>query len=164
MKHSFLILAVVAVAASCNSDVVGLEPPSNPATETFDPSLNVNISQMTLLPGGTYIRDIVVGTGAAVEATTDTVWLTYTGRIKTGKLFDIGNNARFLLPVLVPGMRAGLIGMQVGGKRQLVIPSDQGYGATSIRGSDDKILIPRQSTLIFEVDLLKLHTPAPATP
>jgi FKBP-type peptidyl-prolyl cis-trans isomerase len=54
--------------------------------------------------------------------------------------------------------------MRVGGTRQLVIPSEQGYGATSIRGSDDNVLIPRQSTLIFEVELLRLHTPAPPTP
>jgi FKBP-type peptidyl-prolyl cis-trans isomerase FkpA len=164
MKHSVLVLALLAVTASCNNEIVGLEPPSNPATETFDPSLNVNISQMTLLPGGTYVRDIVVGTGAEVVATTDTVWLNYSGRLKTGKLFDSGANARFFLPVLVPGMRGGLVGMRVGGTRQLVIPSEQGYGATSIRGSDDNVLIPRQSTLIFEVELLRLHTPAPPTP
>lgn len=164
MKHAFLTLALLATTASCNNEVVGLEPPSNPATETFDPSLNVNISQMTLLPGGTYMRDLVVGTGATVEATTDTVWVTYSGRLKTGKLFDSGTNVRFFLPALVPGMRAGLANMKVGGRRQLVIPSEQGYGATSIRGADEKILIPRQSTLIFEVELLKLHTPPPATP
>jgi FKBP-type peptidyl-prolyl cis-trans isomerase len=163
MKYSFLVLALLAVTASCNNEVTGLEPPSDPATETFDPSLNVNISQMTLLPGGTYIRDLVVGPGDEVVATTDTVWLTYTGHLKTGKLFDDGANVKFVVAGLVPGFRAGLQGMRVGGRRQMVIPSEQGYGPVSIPDGDGKILIPRQSTLIFTVDLLKLHTPAPPT-
>ena len=158
----FLILALLAVTASCNNDVVGLEPPSDPATETFDPSLNVNISQMTRLPGGTYIWDIVVGAGDSVKATTDTVWITYSARLKTGKLFDSGANRKFQPAFLVPGFRAGIQNMRVGGRRQIVIPSEQGYGAFSVPDpSTGKILIPRQSTLIFEVELLKLHTPAP---
>lgn len=165
MKHSFFVLALLAVTASCNSDIVGLEPPSNPATETFDPSLNVNISQMTLLPGGTYIRDLAVGGGAEVVATTDTVWVTYSGRLTTGKLFDSGVNRKFQPAVVVAGFRAGIQGMRVGGRRQIVIPSEQGYGSVSVPDpSTGKILIPRQSTLVFEVELLKLHTPAPATP
>ena len=166
MKHSFLLLALLAVSASCNNEIVGLEPPSDPATETFDASLNVDISQMTRLPGGTYIRDIVVGTGAEVVATTDTVWVSYTGRLKTAKLFDSGNNRKFVVPAIaVAGFRAGIQGMRVGGTRQMVIPSEQAYGPVSQPDfTTGKILIPRQSTLIFEVDLLKLHTPAPATP
>jgi FKBP-type peptidyl-prolyl cis-trans isomerase FkpA len=163
MKRSIILVAALIAATSCNDEITGLGPPSDPATETFAPSLNVDISQMTKLPGGTYIRDLVVGTGDSVKATTDTVWVTYAGRLKDGKLFDSGTNRKFPIILLVPGFRGGLIDMRVGGRRQIVIPSEQGFGGVSQPGEDGKILIPRQSTLIFEVELLKLHTPPPAT-
>ena len=163
MKRILLVLALVTAASSCNHDVTGLGPPSDPATETFDASLNINIATMTKLPGGTYIKDLVIGTGDSVKATTDTVWVTYSGRLKDGKLFDSGNTVKFEPGALIAGFRAGLIDMRAGGRRQIVIPSEQGYGARSIRGSDGTISIPRQSTLIFDVTLIKLHTPADST-
>ena len=165
MKLWYPALALAA-ATACNDDITGLEPPSNPATETFAASLNVNLAQMTQLPGGTYIQDITVGTGAEVVAKTDTVWVTYAGFLKDGKLFNSGTNAKFEPGSLVKGFGAGLVGMKVGGERLMVIPSEQGYGGTSQREpGTGKILIPRQSTLIFRVTLLKLHTPdsAPGT-
>lgn len=165
MKRHIIVLASLIAATSCNNEVTGLEPPSDPATETFAASLNVNISQMTRLPGGTYIRDLVVGTGPdSVQAETDTVWVTYSGRLKDGKLFDSGTNSKFQPADLVAGFRAGLINMRVGGRRQFVIPSEQGFGSVSRRdAATGLITIPRQSTLIFEVELLKLHTPPPPT-
>ena len=163
MKRFIILLAPLIGAASCNNDVTGLAPASDPATETFAASVNVNISQMTRLPGGTYILDLVVGTGDSVKAATDTVWVTYSGRLKDGKLFDSGTNSKFQPATVITGFRAGLINMRVGGKRQIVIPSEQGYGPVSQPGPDGKINIPRQSTLVFVVDLLKLHTPADTT-
>ena len=163
MKLWYPALALVG-ALACNDDITGLGPPSDPATETFAPSLNVNIAQMTKLPGGTYIQDITVGTGAEVVAKTDTVWVTYAGFLKDGKLFNTGTNVKFEPSSLVKGFGAGLAGMKVGGERLMVIPSEQGYGGTSQREpGTGKILIPRQSTLIFRVTLLKLHT-AESTP
>jgi FKBP-type peptidyl-prolyl cis-trans isomerase len=164
-KRIAILVAAVAsvVVAACNYDITGLGPPSDPATETFAPTLNVDISTMAKLPGGTYIKDLVVGSGDSVSAETDTVWVTYSGRLKDGKLFDSGTNQRFLLAVLIPGFRAGLINMQAGGRRQVVIPSEQGYGEVSQPGADGKINIPRQSTLVFDVSLLRFKTNADST-
>lgn len=158
MKLWYPAIALVA-AVACNNEITGLEPPSNPATETFAPSLNVNIAQMTRLPDGTYIQDLTVGTGGEVVAKTDTVWLTYSGYLKDGKLFNSGTNIKFQPAFLVGGFRSGIVGMKVGGERLLVIPSEQGYGHVPqpdpVTG---KTLIPRQSTLVFKVTLLKLNT------
>lgn len=166
MRFVFLAAGLIMAAAACNSEITGLEPPSNPATETFDPSLGVNIGQMTKLATGTYISDLRVGTGDLVMLTSDTVWVTYSGRLKDGKLFDSGTNVKFEFGLfgLVSGFRNGIVGMKVGGERLIVIPSEQGYGGQSRRGADGKISIPRQSTLVFKVELLKVHTPAPTTP
>ena len=163
MNRAVILLASLVAVASCNNEITGLEPPSDPATETFDASLSVNITAMTKLPGGTYIKDLTVGTGDSVKATTDTVWVTYSGRLKDGKLFDSGTNVKFEPSRVIAGFRAGMIDMRAGGRRQVVIPSEQGYGAVSIRGSDGKINIPRQSTLVFDIQLIKLHTPADTT-
>jgi peptidylprolyl isomerase len=157
MKASALVVLSLAATAACNNDIAGLGPPSDPATETFAASLNVDISSMTKLPGGTYIKDLVTGTGDSVTAETDTVWVTYAGYLKDGTLFEAETNRKFQPIQLVPGLRGGLIGLRVGGRRQMVIPSEQAYGPVSQRGDDGKILIPRQSTLIMDVTLLNLH-------
>jgi FKBP-type peptidyl-prolyl cis-trans isomerase len=162
MKLWYSAIALMA-AVACNDDITGLEPPSNPATETFAPSLNVDIGQMTKLPNGTYIKDITVGTGAEIVAKTDSIWITYAGFLKDGKLFDSGTNIRFDPAGLIKGMSTGVMGMKVGGERLIVIPSELGYGGVSQRKADGSISIPRQSTLVFRVTLLKLHT-ADSTP
>lgn len=163
MKLRYSALALVA-AIACNNEITGLEPPSDPATETFAASLNVNIAQMTRLPSGNYIQDISSGTGDEVKVETDTVWVSYSGYLKDGTLFDSGTNAKFIPAGLIAGFQNGLIGMKVGGERLIVIPSEQGYGSQTQRNpATGKITIPRQSTLIFRVSLLKLHTPTSGT-
>lgn len=165
--RSRLAGALVAAAAliACNDDIAGLGPPSDPAAETFAAPLKVNIPTMTRLPNGLYIRDDTVGTGAEVVAASDTIWVNYAGFLKDGKLFDSGNNVKMLRGDLVVGFREGVVGMKVGGTRKLVIPSELGYGGQSKKDlSTGQITIPRQSTLIFDVKLIKVHTPATTTP
>ena len=164
MKLRYSALAMIATAIACNNDITGLEPPSDPATETFAASLNVNIAQMTKLPSGTYIQNITTGTGAEVVAETDSVWVSYAGYLKDGTLFDSGTNTKFVPASLIRGFQDGLLGMKVGGERLIVIPSEQAYGHETQRNPvTRKIIIPRQSTLVFRVSLLRLHTPTSGT-
>lgn len=158
MKIWYSAVALVA-AIGCNNEITGLEPPSDPATETFAPALNVNIAQMTRLPNGVYIRDITVGTGDEVVAKTDTVWVNYSVFLKDGKLVDSGNNSKFEPANVIKGFSSGMVGMKVGGERLIVIPSELGYGSQTQRQPGTGVIrIPRQSTLVFRVTLLKLHT------
>ena len=156
----FLTLVALAVVGACNNEVTGLGPPSDPATETFDPSLGVTISEMTRLESGVYIEDLLLGFGDSVTARTDTVWVTYTGFLKDGTEFDSGVNTRLLPDDVVQGLALGMIGMKIGGRRMIVIPSALGYGEQSVRapGTVDPV-VPRQSTLIFRIELLRLFTP-----
>lgn len=155
-----LILTALAVAGACNNQVTGLGPPSDPATETFDPALGVTISQMTKLESGVYIQDLIVGSQDEIVQRTDTVWVTYTGFLKDGEEFDSGVNTRLITNGIVSGLALGMIGMKVGGRRLIVIPSALGYGEESVTqpGTVDPV-IPRQSTLVFRIELLRLHTP-----
>jgi FKBP-type peptidyl-prolyl cis-trans isomerase FkpA len=98
--------------------------------------------------------DTVLGTG--VEATTGkVVTVTYTGWLYSatasdnkGAQFDTGSFS-FTLGAgqVISGFDQGVLGMKVGGKRTLLIPSSMGYGAS---GSG---AIPPNAGLVFEVTL-----------
>ncbi|HJQ19681.1 MAG TPA: FKBP-type peptidyl-prolyl cis-trans isomerase [Gemmatimonadaceae bacterium] len=158
MKTSLaLTLALGFVTAvACNNDVAGLGPPSDPAKETFAPSLGVDLSQMTKMSNGVYYQDLVVGpsTADSVYSKTASVKITYAGYLKDGTLFDSGTGATLDLASLIVGFRTGMTGMKVGGKRRLVIPSELGYDGRAQKNLDNSIKIPRQSTLIFDIQLL----------
>ncbi len=103
------------------------------------------------------IQDVIMGTGdEAVSG--DRVTVNYTGKFVDGKVFDTSLAPRnepfqFTLGVgmVIKGWDEGIVGMKVGGKRILSIPPELGYGA------EDYSIIPGNSTLIFEVDLLKVE-------
>ena len=104
--------------------------------------------------GELIIEDIIVGQGAeAVKYSIVTV--NYTGWLEDGTKFDSSLNPgreplRFPLGAgqIIQGFDLGIPGMKVGGKRKLTIPPNLGYG------SQDKGIIPPNSTLIFEIYLL----------
>ncbi len=146
-----LLLSIALVTTGCIGDIAGIGPPSDPATETFASSLNVNIATMTKTPDGLYYRDIINGTGPELAKDT-TVQVTYSGYLADGTLFDSGAGVSVLTSTLVKGFREGLMGMRVGGRRQLVIPSALAYGPVGNPPS-----IPRQATLVFVVDLLAIQ-------
>jgi peptidylprolyl isomerase len=103
-------------------------------------------------PAQLVTQDVVVGSGPVATAAS-TVDVQYSGTLYTdGTLFDSswsrGEPATFPLDRVVPGFAQGIEGMQVGGRRVIVIPPDLGYGAQT-RGP-----IPGGSTLVFVVDLV----------
>jgi FKBP-type peptidyl-prolyl cis-trans isomerase len=107
------------------------------------------------LPSGVAVTDLVVGTGAEAKSG-QRVQVHYTGWLKSGAQFDSsvgGEPFEFRLGAgeVIKGWDHGVAGMKVGGKRKLVIPPALGYGA---RGAGDDI--PPHSTLVFEVELLKV--------
>ena len=109
-------------------------------------------------PSGVQYRDEVVGTGPEPKAG-QKVSVHYTGWLddggKPGKKFDSsrdrGTPFSFTLGAgqVIAGWDTGVATMKVGGKRTLIIPPDQGYGARGAGG-----LIPPNATLIFDVELL----------
>jgi len=102
------------------------------------------------------IENIKVGTGdEAVNGKKVTV--NYVGTLTDGKKFDSSYDRKqpfsFVLGKgqVIKGWDEGVAGMKVGGQRKLTIPPSLGYGSRSV-GS-----IPANSTLIFEVELLKVE-------
>lgn len=102
--------------------------------------------------------DLVVGTGPAAKAG-DTVTVQYVGvSHSTGEEFDASweRDEPFSFPLgagqVIPGWDQGVAGMKVGGRRELIIPPDLGYGP---QGSPPAIA-PNE-TLIFVVDLVEIQ-------
>ncbi len=99
-------------------------------------------------------EDLTAGTGAEAVAGKN-VSVHYTGTLTDGSKFDSshdrGEPFRFRLGAgqVIQGWDQGVVGMKVGGKRRLTIPPELGYGA---RGFPP--VIPPNSTLVFEVELL----------
>lgn len=110
------------------------------------------------------ITDVQMGDGAKAVAGADIV-VHYTGWLydteqpdNKGAKFDssVDRNQPFEFPLgagrVIKGWDQGFDGMQVGGKRVLVIPPDMGYGSQGAGG-----VIPPDATLMFEVELLEVR-------
>ena len=109
-------------------------------------------------PTDLVVTDLTVGDGA--EATTgSTVSVHYVGVAhSSGEEFDASYNRgaplQFRVGVgqVISGWDQGIVGMKVGGRRQLVIPPQLGYGDRGAGG----VIAPGE-TLIFVVDLLDVR-------
>ncbi len=163
VRHA-LLASVVALLSGCNGANTGTTAiidtavyTADPATSSFAAALNVSIATMTKTPSGLYFKDLATGSGATASAGY-TVRVEYSGWLVNGVQFDtsVGKTPayfEFLLNAgkVIKGWDEGVQGMKVGGKRQLVIPPDLGYGAS---GSGT---IPGNAVLVFEVTLTQVR-------
>ena len=116
-----------------------------------------NTSQISLKKMDTVKIEILKEGTGEVSKTGDTLTVNYTGTLEDGTKFDssigrepfsftLGQNS------VIQGWEQGMLGMKVGEKRKLTIPSSLGYGSRGAGG-----VIPPNATLIFEVDLLEIN-------
>ncbi len=102
------------------------------------------------------IEDEKVGTGREVKSG-DTVVIHYTGWLDDGEKFDssVDRGVPFETKIgvgrVIEGWDKGVVGMKIGGKRKLTIPSEMGYGE---HGAG--MVIPPFATLLFDVELLDI--------
>lgn len=153
MLRAVALAGAMFAAAACGSSTAPKTPVPDIATATFAPILGVDLAAMTKTADGVYYRDLSVGTGTPID-TGSKVQVRYAGFLVNGSLFDQskpdGAPLSFTLGKggVIKGWDEGLVGMKLGGQRQLVIPPALGYGEG---GSTN---IPSQAILIFVVTLV----------
>jgi FKBP-type peptidyl-prolyl cis-trans isomerases 1 len=150
MRFRYLAALIPLAFAGCMGDTATNNYPLVPIeSTTFASSLNVNLAASTKTASGLYYRDITVGTGATIVSGS-VLTVKYSGAFPNGTVFDPGTNPlKFTYPGnLITGFNEGLLGMKVGGVRQLIIPPSLGYGAS---GTYDGA-IPPNAVLVFTVN------------
>jgi FKBP-type peptidyl-prolyl cis-trans isomerase FkpA len=103
------------------------------------------------------IETIVEGSGVESKVG-DSLTVHYTGMLEDGTKFDSsvdrGTPFNFILGIgqVIEGWEKGMEGMKVGEKRKLTIQPEYAYGERGVPG-----VIPPNTTLIFEVELLEIN-------
>ena len=151
MLKSVCLIAIVTFVATALFAQGGSKKPDNSSPTKVS-------GDGTKTADGLQYWDIKVGTGPIATAG-QTAKVHYTGWLTNGKKFDssLDRGEPFLVEPLgsapvIKGWNEGIIGMKVGGKRQLRIPPQLGYGDRGAGG-----VIPPNATLIFDVELLGLR-------
>ena len=154
MKYLFPLLcsATALGLAACNSKT---DPAPAAGESKPGESAEAAKSDMTTTESGLKYKVLTKGTGNVHPKAKDTVTVHYHGTLLDGTVFDssVQKNrpATFPLNGVIPGWTEGVQLMVVGDKFKFEIPAKLAYGATS-----PSPLIPANSTLVFEVELLEI--------
>jgi FKBP-type peptidyl-prolyl cis-trans isomerase FkpA len=123
------------------------------------------------LPKGVDVDVVAEGKGPNPTAQ-DVIFVRYTGKLEDGTVFDQSQDVALpvegLLPKgsplplsrMIPGFAEGAVQMRKGGKYRLFIPADKGYGAEGQKDQQGREVIPPNSDLFFDVELIDFMSEA----
>lgn len=104
--------------------------------------------------GGGVLCEVLSSGNGRQASINNVVTVYYKGWLINGRVFDDntgqGYPDAFRLNELIGGWKIAIPQMRVGDKWRIYVPAEQGYGS---KGTDG---IPRNSTLIFEIELVAL--------
>jgi peptidylprolyl isomerase len=131
-----------------------LKPIAPLASMQLSPALGIPEDSLRLVGRGVYVREVHVGNGELVEADSE-ISVHFVGMLTTGQRFTATSEKpyRFRMgsETVIAGWEDGLMGMRVGGRRQLVIPPFLAYGPEAFGR------IPADAILVFDITLVDLH-------
>ncbi|MDF5733119.1 MAG: FKBP-type peptidyl-prolyl cis-trans isomerase [Rhizonema sp. PD38] len=159
-----VLVIVLAQIGSSPKDTAIASPLTDPPAIASLTDNNTVIASKTMsdantvtTPSGLKYVEIKEGTGATPKPG-QTVVVHYTGTLENGTKFDSSRDRndplKFKIGVgqVIKGWDEGLSTMKVGGRRNLIIPPELGYGSRGAGG-----VIPPNATLLFDVELLKIQ-------
>lgn len=161
--HIFSPKTVVQItpSASTTNAVINATSTATTTMDTNSQPINNNpapkMAPAAVRADGLEITDVAVGTGKVATAGTH-VTVNYVGMLTDGTVFDASakRNQPFDFNLgggqVIKGWDEGIVDMKEGGKRHLVIPAALAYGNQAVGG-----VIPANSTLVFDVELLKVQ-------
>jgi len=158
MRRLFPLLAVLSFSAAMAAcGITDTNPPLavDILHTQFASSLGVNPSTMKVDPYGVFSREDAVGTGDSATTGT-TVYVEYIGWLPDGTQFDAspqGTPLAFIIgdQSVIPGFQIGVLGMQAGGTRTIIVPSPLAYGNSTLKTGSTTI--PPNSNLVFRITL-----------
>ncbi|MEH1888730.1 MAG: FKBP-type peptidyl-prolyl cis-trans isomerase [Nostoc sp.] len=156
-----VVLLIVGQVSSKQNTAIAAQLTQTPSAPTTVTENNILIASNTMsdanavtTPSGLKYVELKEGTGATPQPG-QTVEVHYVGTLEDGTKFDSsrdrGQPFSFKIGVgqVIKGWDEGLSTMKVGGRRQLIIPPELGYGSRGAGG-----VIPPNATLLFDVELL----------
>ena len=154
MRFHFVVTAALTavVAASC---IDPLDVP--PCNETTVTPVSTSADTVNTNTGLRYVEGLA-GRGLAAEWC-QTLAVHYSAYLLDGTKFDssgVDNPLVFTpgLGGLIDGLEQGVVGMRLEGTRRLIIPPDLGFGPNPRRDENGVIVVPGNSTLIFDIEVL----------
>jgi len=153
---SFLFVAIVIIfIVYLLMNTVGKEQKVNLENQNILAPDNVTVVVETEKATGDISKNIMEN---KISKNGDVLVMNYTGRLEDGTVFDSNVDPKFghVTPFeftlgagqVIAGWDEGLVGMEIGEKKTLTIPPEKGYGSRAVS------VIPANSTLIFEVELV----------
>ncbi|MEZ4621226.1 MAG: FKBP-type peptidyl-prolyl cis-trans isomerase [Caldilineaceae bacterium] len=154
---------------ACGPEAMSLLPATDgqsavEASSAADESTQSIEGETMTTASGLQYTEVQAGDGPAPKAG-DIVSVHYTGTLTNGVVFDSSyqRNEPIQFPLgvgrVIPGWDEGISLMKKGGKAQLTIPPELGYGERGAGG-----VIPPNATLLFDVELVDILPGAPANP
>lgn len=166
MKRISLVLVLfVSLITACNKKETGcpytpstLVAPQSEVTTIEQYLATNNITGTTQHPSGFHYKITAPGSGSTPTLCSQ-IGINYKGQLADGTVFDqtTGQIRVFVLGQLIPGWQLGIPLIKPGGgKITLYIPPTLGYGSTAIKDNQGNVVIPANSMLIFEVELVAM--------
>ncbi len=144
---------------------------SNKTPSMDDKAINFDLTtKQTPIPSPTppvtelQVQDISIGTSSAQVVAGDKITFHYAAAFMDKKIFDnsYARNQPMTVVIgigqVIPGIEQGVVGMKIGGKRNIIVPANLAYGEKG------QAPIPPNTPLIFQIELLNIEEPVTPTP
>lgn len=142
---------IVMLADSVAAQQLQLKSLSPVASYRLSPALGIPEDSLHAAGRGVWFHDIQVGEGRAV-APGDEIGVHFVGFLASGARFTATDKKPFRFQLgadrVIAGWEDGVVGMRLGGRRQLIVPADLGYGK---QGSGP---VPPDAVLVFDITLV----------